>query len=76
MAGNADNGRGRRGSRDRMKQLQLHSRLAVIISVIAVMGMLANMYIESEPGALPLLLVVLSIAWYVITRVRIRSHHK
>ena len=32
--------------------------------------------VEDEPGGIPILLVVLGIGWYLITRFRIRSHYK
>ena len=44
--------------------------------VIGVVLMLRQMYFDSEPGAIPLLLIVFGIGWYFITRARIRSRHK
>ena len=44
--------------------------------VIGVVLMLRQMYFDSEPGAIPLLLIVFGIGWYFITGARIRSRHK
>jgi hypothetical protein len=32
-----------------------------------------KIYADSEPGAIPLMLIVLGSAWYLITRVRARA---
>ena len=76
IAGNTEYDGGRGGSRDIMKKLNMHTRISVIIIAIGLVLMMRQMYADSEPGAIPLLLVVLGIGWYFITRARIRSHHK
>ena len=51
-----------------------------ILSALAIAGgfvlMLGKIYADSEPGAIPMLLIVLGMGWYLITRVRTRSHQK
>lgn len=61
---------------DTSKKLKVHTLLAVLTTVIGVVLLIYMIVVESEPGAIPLLLVVLGIGWYFVTRVLIRSHHK
>ena len=76
MAGNAANSGRQRGRRDTMWRLTIHARLSLLTLALGIVVMLATMYLESEPGALPLLVVVLSLGWHVITRVRMRSQQR
>lgn len=55
---------------DKLKVHTLLSALTVIVGASLVTYM---MYVESEPGLIPLLLTVCGIGWYLITRVRLRS---
>jgi hypothetical protein len=55
------------------RQTRLHTRLAVLIVGIGLVLMVRQMYFDNEPGAIPLLLITLGIAWFLITRARIRS---
>jgi hypothetical protein len=59
-----------------MTELTMQSRISIIIIAIGLALMVMKIYADSEPGAIPLLLVVLGVGWYVITRFRTRSHHK
>lgn len=56
--------------------LKLHTRLSVLTFVTGLVLMARQMYADDEPGAIPLLLVVVGIAWFVITRVRIQRAAK
>jgi hypothetical protein len=47
--------------------------IALAIAVLGGLLMSAKIHADSEPGALPLLLVVGSLAWLVITQWRLRS---
>jgi hypothetical protein len=47
--------------------------IALAIAVLGGLLMAAKIHADSEPGALPLLLVVGSLAWLVITQWRLRS---
>ena len=58
-----------------MKKLRVHAFLSVLILVIGLVLMAYMITVESEPGAIPILLVILGIGWYFVTRFRIRSHH-
>ena len=51
--------------------MQTHTSLMVLaFGVVLAIG---KIYADSEPGALPLLLIVVGTAWFFITRVRARS---
>ncbi len=58
------------------RKLKMHSRLSVLTIVIGVVLMIFMISTESEPGALPLLLILLGSGWHLITRGRTRSHHQ
>ncbi|MEP0546705.1 MAG: hypothetical protein ABJF88_07230 [Rhodothermales bacterium] len=56
-----------------MEKLKVHTLLSVLIVVVGA-GLMAYMItVESEPGAIPLLLVVIGSGWYLVMRGRIRS---
>lgn len=57
-------------------KLQVHKILSILTIAIGLVLMLVKIYADSEPGAIPLLLVILGIGWYFITQVRSRSQHK
>ena len=59
-----------------LEKLKVHKILSVLTIASGFVLMLGKIYADSEPGAIPILLVVLGIGWYFITRVRNRSHHK
>ena len=61
--------------RDNAGKLKVHRMLSILTLVVGVMLMAYMILVESEPGAIPLLLVVLGTGWYFITRVRSRSRH-
>ena len=51
---------------------RLQTRIAVAVIVIGALLMAFQIYSDSEPGAIPLFLVVSGIAWYLIARARSR----
>jgi hypothetical protein len=57
-------------------KLRTHTLLATLTLVIGLMLMIYMVNVESEPGAIPLLLIACGIGWHLITRARIRSLHK
>jgi hypothetical protein len=59
-----------------MEKLTMHTLLSVLTLTTGVVLMIYMMYEESEPGALPILLVIVGIGWYSIARIRIQSHHE
>ena len=62
--------------RDTRRNLRVHAVLAAVVLVIGLVLMTGKIYADSEPGAIPLLLVVSGIGWYFIARARIRARHK
>ncbi len=57
------------------KKLKIQLLLSVLIAVIGIILMTFMIIEESEPGAIPLLLIALGTGWYFITRFRTRSQH-
>ena len=51
----------------------MHDRLALLAVAIGVALMTYMVLVEDEPGAVPLVLIVLGAAWYVIARIRART---
>lgn len=47
--------------------------LSVLIVVIGAVLLLFMVTVEGEPGAIPLVLIVLGIGWYVVARARVRA---
>lgn len=61
---------------DTPKALKTQALIATIFMVVGILLMTFTITTESEPGALPLLLVVVGTGWYIITRFRLRSHNR
>lgn len=57
------------------KKLKVQSLLSVLITVIGIVLLTFMIIVESEPGAIPLLLIALGTGCYFITRFRIRSQY-
>lgn len=57
-------------------KLRLHTRLSFVTIIVGVALMTMMIVEESEPGAIPPLLILLGAGWYLTTRVRARSHRK
>ena len=58
---------------DNQKKLKMQSILSMLILIIGMLLMVFKIYADSEPGALPLLLVIVGAGWYLVTIVRMRS---
>lgn len=54
----------------------MHKLLSVLTIAMGFVLMMVKIYADSEPGAIPILLVVLGMGWYFITRLRTQSHYK
>ena len=50
-------------------------RISVIIMFIGFVLMVGKIYADSEPGAIPLLLILSGAVWYFIIRFKNRSQH-
>lgn len=55
------------------ERLKVHKTISVVTIVIGLVLMIGKIYADSEPGAIPLLLTLLGIGWYLVTRARSRS---
>lgn len=58
---------------DGERNRKAHAVLAALTVALGVVLLAYMVVVESEPGAIPLLLIVLGSAWYVVTRRRARS---
>ncbi|HYE56890.1 MAG TPA: hypothetical protein VD948_00215 [Rhodothermales bacterium] len=58
------------------EKLKVHTMLSAILTVAGLALMTFMIVVEDEPGALPLLSIVIGTAWYFLTRARIRSLHR
>ena len=58
---------------EKLKVQNILSGLTVAIGSVLVSG---EIYADSEPGAIPILLVVLGTGWYLVARVRTRSRRR
>lgn len=56
-----------------LEKLKLYKLLSVLTIVIGTVLLIYMIVVESEPGALPLLMIIIGTGWYFITRTRIRS---
>jgi hypothetical protein len=54
----------------------MHKLLPILTVAIGLVLMIFKIYADSEPGAIPLLLVILGVAWYLIGRLRAQSHQR
>lgn len=52
----------------------MHTFIPVLTTAMGLVLMIGKMHADSEPGALPILLIVLGVGWYVMTRMQTRSH--
>ena len=57
-----------------MKKRKIYALLSALTVLIGAMLMAYMIYVESEPGAIPLLLIVFGIGWYLAAQYRFRRH--
>jgi fatty acid desaturase len=53
-----------------MKRASGHTLMSIVIMIIGFALMVYMIVVESEPGALPLLLVLIGMSWFFITLYR------
>ena len=58
-----------------MEKLKVNKLISALTIVVGAVLMIYMIYVESEPGLIPLLLIVLGTGWYFITRIQSQSHH-
>ena len=59
---------------DAGKRLKAYRLASILIISIGVVLMIIKIYADSEPGGIPILLVLLGTVLYLITWYRLRSH--
>lgn len=57
-----------------MQKLKFQSILSTLVLAVGLLLMAYKIYADSEPGLIPMVLVLSGTAWFAITRVRRRSH--
>lgn len=55
--------------------LKIHRILSIMTALIGLILMIYMIKVESEPGALPLLLILVGTFWLIINQIRIKKHH-
>lgn len=75
MAGAANERRRERTHGSSNKRFRVQTALAAAVLALGLVLLATNIYVESEPGAVPLLIVLTGVAWLAITRYRARSQH-
>lgn len=53
----------------------MHKLLSILITFIGITLMTFMVIVEDEPGAIPLLLIVVGAGWYFVNRSKVRSQH-
>ncbi len=59
-----------------MFNLRIQNLLSILMIVLGIVLMTFMINVESEPGGIPILLVLFGAGWYLITRLRSRSQQK
>lgn len=57
------------------KKLKIHSLLSLLTIALGGTLLIYMIVVEDEPGAIPLLLIVVGTGWYFFTRYNTRSQH-
>ena len=52
----------------------MHTLVAVLIIIVGFVPMIGKMVADSEPGGIPILLILVATGWSFIQRIRSRSH--
>ena len=61
---------------DAPEKLKVQKMLSALTVAIGLVLMAGKIYADSEPGAIPMLLVVLGTGWYLVARVRARPRRR
>jgi len=48
----------------------MHTRMSAVVIMVGFVLMAGKIYADSEPGGIPILLVVFGFGWHVVTRIR------
>lgn len=55
---------------NRLEKRKMHSIISIPFGAIGFVLMIGKIYADSEPGAIPLALVLIGVGWYFIARLR------
>lgn len=58
---------------EKNSRLRMQKLISMLLIAFAVLLLAFKIYADSEPGALPLLLLLIGSSWYLINRYRLRS---
>jgi hypothetical protein len=61
---------------DTLEKLKVHKILSALTVVVGLALMAGKIYADSEPGAIPMVLVVLGTGWYIVARIRARPRRR
>lgn len=61
---------------DHSKKFEMHRLISILITLTGIAFMTIMVIAEDEPGAIPLLLIVIGAGWFFTSRVRFGSQHK
>lgn len=56
------------------KEAEMQKRLSLLILAVGLVLVVFMIRTEGEPGALPLLLILVGAGWYLVARRRTRAH--
>ncbi len=59
-----------------MFNFRIQNLLSILMIVLGIVLMIFMILVESEPGGIPILLVLIGAGWYLITRLRSRSQQR
>ena len=55
---------------DTKTKSDMHRLLPILVIIVGVVLMIGKIVVDSEPGGIPILLILLGAGWYFILRVR------
>jgi hypothetical protein len=61
---------------DALERLRVQKLLSALTAAVGFVLMSGKIYADSEPGAIPMLLVVLGAGWYLVAWARARSRRR
>jgi hypothetical protein len=61
---------------DTLEKLKVQKILSALTIAIGFVLMSGKIYTDSEPGAIPILLVLIGTGWYLVAQVRTRSRQR
>ena len=61
---------------DSLEKLKVQKMLSALTVAVGFVLMAGKIYADGEPGAIPMLLVVLGAGWYLVARARARPRRR